>query len=463
VLARLALVCALSTSAFSQKATPDAEGTYLAIAGGTLVDVRSGNELRNTTILVRGNRIAKVDVGGKLEIPKNAQVIDARSKWVLPGLIDMHSHVSDVDIDMLPLELYLANGVTTIRDPGGHVTAARLARDEIDTGKRIGPRLFFCGNVLDGVPPLPATALIVDTPERARSAVTFLADQGVNCIKVYNSIKEPELVEIVRTARPFNLPVIGHVPRTLTVTHAVEIGMQGLEHIRITGAEMLPADQAKKIDFLPLATRETLLWQRFDLQSEKMRKLIAFLAKSKVFLDPTLTVDEDDFVRSYAEKIDHPNNRFLRPQLFQKWKAEPVPEFARLSSDLRPVARAAFEKRKQFVGMSAQKGVRIIAGTDGAALGTLVPGFGLQHELQLLAESGLTPLQSLQAATITAAQALGKDELGVIAQGSLADMVIVEADPLTDIQNASHVSLVVKDGTIYRPDDLLKHIAQKPN
>ena len=155
MLARLALVCALSTSAFSQKATPDAKGTYLAIAGGTLVDVRSGNELRNTTILVRGNRIAKVDVSRKLEIPKNTQVIDARSKWVLPGLIDMHSHVSDVDIDMLPLELYLANGVTTIRDPGGHVTAARLARDEIDAGKRIGPRLFFCGNVLDGVPRLP--------------------------------------------------------------------------------------------------------------------------------------------------------------------------------------------------------------------------------------------------------------------------------------------------------------------
>jgi len=105
--------------------------------------------------------------------------------------------------------------------------------------------------------------------------------------------------------------------------------------------------------------------------------------------------------------------------------------------------------------------VRIVAGTDGAALGALVPGFGLQRELQLLAQSGLTPLQSLQAATITAAQALGKEhELGVIAQGSLADMVIVEADPLAEIRNASRISLVVKNGTVYRPDDLLKHAAQ---
>jgi Amidohydrolase family len=464
MLARFALVFALSTSAFLESTISGVEGTYLAIVGGTLVDVRTGDELRDTTVLVCGNRIAKVDVASNVEIPKNAHIIEARSKWVLPGLIDMHSHVADVDIATLPLQLYLANGVTTIRDPGGHITAARLARDEIATGKRIGPRLFFCGNILDGMPPLPATALIADTPERARSAVTFLADQGVCCIKVYNSIKEPELVEIIRTARSRDLPVIGHVPRTLTVTHAVELGMQGLEHVRITGREMLPAEQADKIDFLPLAKRETLLWERFDLKSEKMRKLIAFLAESKVFLDPTLTVDEDDLVRLDAERIDHPNNKYLPRRLFQKWKAEPVPEFAKLPSELRPLARAAFEKRKQFVGMCSRAGVRIIAGTDGAALGALVPGFGLQRELQLLVQSGLTPLQSLQAATINAAQALGKEhELGVVAQDSLADLVIVEGNPLANICNASKVSLVVKDGTLYKPDDLLGSAAQETN
>jgi imidazolonepropionase-like amidohydrolase len=464
MLTKFALVFALSASAFSQSVASAVEDTYLAIVGGTLVDVRSCEELRNTTVLVRGNRITKVDAAGKMEIPKDARIIDARGKWILPGLIDMHSHVGDVDIDVLPLQLYLANGVTTIRDPGGHVTAVRLAKDEIDTGKRVGPRLFFCGNVLDGMPPLPATALIADTPERARTAVTFLADQGVSCIKVYNSIKERELVEIVRTARSRNLPVIGHVPRSLTVTHAVELGMQGLEHIRITGREMLPADQAEKIDFLPLATRETLLWQQFELQSEKMRKLIAFLAERKIFFDPTLTVDEDDFVRSDAERIDHPNNRYLPPQLFQKWKSEPIPEFAKLSAELKPAARAGFEKRKRFVGMCARAGVRIIAGTDGAALGALVPGFGLQHELQLLVQSGLTPLQALQAATINAAQALGKErELGMVAEGALADMVLVEGSPLADIRNASRVSLIVKDGTLYKPDDLLSTAAQKPN
>jgi imidazolonepropionase-like amidohydrolase len=286
--------------------------------------------------------------------------------------------------------------------------------------------------------------------------VAFLADQGVNCIKVYNSIKEPELVEIIRTARSRNLPVTGHLPRSLTMTRAIELGMQGLEHIRITGRELLSIEQANKIDFLPLAKRETLLWQQFDLRSDRMSKLIALLAKSKVFLDPTLTVDEDDFVRTHEERINHPNNRFLPLELFQKWKAEPVPDFAVIPHDLKSAARTGFEKRKQFVGMCAHAGVRILAGSDGAALGALVPGFALQHELQLLVESGLSPLQALQAATTNAAQALGQErELGTIATGFLGDLLLVESDPLADIHNASKIHLVIKRGVVYKPDALL--------
>ena len=162
-------------------------------------------------------------------------------------------------------------------------------------------------------------------------------------------------------------------------------------------------------------------------------------------------MDEDDFLRSHTERIAHANNRYLTPQLFQKWKAEPVPEFAKLPPELKGVARAGFEKRKQFVGMCARAGVRILAGTGGAGLGALVPGFGLHRELQLLVQSGLTPLQSLQTDTINAAQALGKEhERGIIDQGSLADMVVIEGNPLADISNASRISLIVKDGTLYR-------------
>ena len=138
-------------------------------------------------------------------------------------------------------------------------------------------------------------------------------------------------------------------------------------------------------------------------------------------------------------------------------KAQPLPEFARLPSDLKQAAIDGYEKRKQFVGMCNRAGVRIVAGTDGAGLGTMLPGFGLQHELQLLVESGLTPLQAIQAATINAAAALRKEhDLGGVEPGYFADIVILEADPLKDISNTQKLDLVIDGGKSYKPTELLK-------
>ncbi|HEY1271804.1 MAG TPA: amidohydrolase family protein [Terriglobales bacterium] len=429
----------------------------IAIVGGTVIDVRNGEPIQNSVVVVRGERIAAVGVAGKVDIPKDVRLIDAKGKWILPGLMDMHSHVSMDDSDMIPLGLYLANGVTTIRDPGGYVSISRLVKASVDSGKRIGPRLFFCGNILDGMPPVVAQhSLVVDTPERARSAVNFLADQGVDCIKIYNNVKEPELKEIIATARARHLPVIGHVPRTIKTTHAVELGMQSLEHIRITGRELLPAEEGDKIDFIPYAKREALLWQKFDMQSEKMQQLVSFLARSGVALDPTMTVDED-ILLSRDDQINNPNNRYLPPELLDKWKQEPVTAGDVLPAELKQAGIDGFEKRKKFIAMCERAGVRIIAGTDGPYWGTLVPGFALQHELQLLVDSGLTPLQAIQAATVNAAQTLGKErELGQVAAGYFADIVIVDASPLEDIRNAGKIDLVMKAGRSYEPAELMK-------
>jgi len=452
------VVCSIAFAQITKGSTGSLED--IAIVGGTLIDVRNGQEIPDTVVLVNGDRITQVGTREKLQIPRGANVIDARGKWILPGLMDMHAHVSNEDSDALPLELYLANGVTTIRDPGGYVSVSRLLADDIESGKRIGPRLFFCGDFLDGMPPLVAQGtLLVDTPERARSAATFLADQGVYCLKIYNNVKEPEVKEIIATARARNLPVIGHVPRTMTMKQAVEAGFSSLEHIRITGRELLLLDEANKIDFKPFATRETLLWQRFDVQSEKMKELVSFLAAHTVFLDPTLTVDEDTFLLSRDDQINDPNNRFLPPKLLDKWKQEATPEFYKLAPELKLAGADGFEKRKKFIAMCAKAGVRIITGTDGAGWGTLLPGFGVQHELQLLVASGLTPQQAIQAATINPAEALGRGrELGQVSPGFLADLVVLEADPLKEIGNMSRITLVMKAGHRYYPADLTKHL-----
>jgi imidazolonepropionase-like amidohydrolase len=439
----LLLLCVLVPSLADQQRP--ASVPTIVIKGGTLIDVQTGRQINNSLIVVEGNRIRQVGIETEIKVPPESRIVDARNKWIIPGLMDMHAHVSGSR--NLPLELYLVNGVTTIRDPGGSLTLLRLIRQEIDSGKRRGPRLFFAGLILDGNPPLwPDFSIIADTPERAESAVNFLIDQGADVIKVYNSITEPVLSSIVRAAHRRGIPVTGHVPRSITMTRAVELGMDSLEHIRITGRELLPLEEANKIDFLPLVRREALLWQRFDLDSEKMKKLVSLLAERKVFLDPTLTIDELTSLYLYQEYANDPNNRFLaRPATTSERDA--APEVFRLPPELKGVSAAGFKKRLQFIGMCGRAGVQIIAGTDGVGVGKLLPGFGLQHELELLAQAGLTPIQVIQAATINAARALRKDkELGSIEAGKFADMVILNGNPLLDIRNASNIDGVILRG-----------------
>src|SRR5215469_1695671 len=427
----------------------------LVLRGGTLVDVASGKEISDSVIVMRGDRIEQVG-SGSTAIPGGAQIIDAKGNWIIPGLIDSHAHAENPD--ETPFSLYLANGVTTIRNPGGNITVLRLTRDRLSRGELIGPRLFFSGPLLDGMPPVwPAMSLLVDTPERARSAVNFLADEGADFVKVYNNVKEPELRAIIAAAKERGLPVAGHIPRSMTMTRAVELGMTRLEHIRVTGREMLSADEAAKIDPLPLGTREPMLWQRFDLQSEKMRTLVARLAESKVFLDPTLVISQQTEIPNLEAERNDPNNQYLSPAAVEEAvKGEKNPLFD-LPPDLQTVAAEAFRKQEQFVGMCNQAGVKIIAGTDGPGIGSLLPGFGLHRELELLVESGLSPLQALRAASLTGAEALGKDDrLGTVEPGKFADMVVLDADPLQQIQNLKKIHLVVKGGKTYERDALLQ-------
>lgn len=428
----------------------------LVIRGGTLVDVRAGKEVPNSVIVIRGEHIEQVAAEGKVEIPEGAQIVDARGKWVIPGLIDSHAHAGDYVSD--PLKLYLANGVTTIRNPGGNVTALRLTREKLESGKMIGPRLYFSGNILDGNPPVWAGgSLLVDTPERARSTVNFLADQGVDFVKVYNNVKESELAAVIETAKARGLPVAGHIPRTLTMTHAIEMGITRLEHIRITGKEMLSTEEAEKIDPLPVGKREAMLWERFDLGSQKFRDLVKRLAESRVFLDPTLVIDEYYNASSAEVEKKDPNNKYISAEFVEgASRAFQNPLFL-IPSELKTAAVEAVRKEQRFVGMCNEAGVRIIAGTDGPGMGLLLPGFGLQRELELLVESGLSPLQALRAATSTSAEALAKeDRLGSLEPGKLADVVVLDADPLLAIQNVKKVRTVVQGGKVYEPGALLE-------
>ncbi len=433
------------------------EPDSLVLQGGAIVDVRTGHVFSDTSVVVQAGRIASIGRRDEAVPQPGAMIVDVSGTWLIPGLIDMHVHVAFEPMHTRLLPLYLAHGVTTIRDVGGNITALSLLRADLREERRTGPNLYFAGPLLDGTPPLwPPMTFLVDTEAQARSAVRMLVNQNVDCIKVYNSVPERSLQAIVEEAASAGLLVLGHVPRSLSTSRAIEIGMKCLEHIRVTGRELLPVDQADKIDYLPLGERETLLWERFDLKSGGMRRLIELLVDTQTFLDPTLIVDiatsvgppEDELAGEIEQMLPEPAQAALRQDDWTGWLGGPA--------DLKDKSRQGFDKRLEFIGMCNEAGVRLLAGTDTFGPASLLPGVSLHNELGLLCRAGLSPLQALQCSTVTAASALKPEsDFGVLEEGKIADLVVLEADPLAAIANLRKQRLIVKGGKVYEPKTLV--------
>jgi imidazolonepropionase-like amidohydrolase len=423
-----------------------------AFAGATVVDVVGETCAPDQTVLVSGDRIREVGPRAEVAIPPGAHQHDVTGHWLLPGLVDMHCHLTGHSRE-LPLELFLLNGVTTVRDPGGAVTQQRLMREQVQAGTRVGPRLLIAGELLDGNPPVwPEHSHLVDTPERGVAAVRHLAAQGVDCVKIYNHVPPDVLAAVIGVARELGLPVIGHVPRQMSMLQAIRAGMNGLEHIRITGSDFLPPEQAARLDMLPLTQREPRLWELIDLDTPWIGTLIEAMAARDVTLDPTLVIDDVMYGEGIASQADHPDNAYLPDQVRRGLAAEEIPAIMQLPGQLRALAQATEPKRHEFVRRCWQAGVRITTGTDGADLGKLLPGFGVHHEIALLRDAGLPPLASLQAATINAAQALNlADQIGSIEAGKIADFGVWTGDPLTSHLRPADLALVVLAGAIHEP------------
>ncbi len=428
--------------------------TSAAFIGATVVDVVGQECAPDQTVLVSGERILEVGARADVAIPPGADQYDVTGHWVLPGLVDMHCHLTGHKHE-LPLELFLLNGVTTVRDPGGAVAQQRLMREQVQAGTRLGPRLLIAGELLDGNPPVwPEMSHLVDTPERGVAAVRHLAAQGVDCVKIYNHVSPDVLAAVVAAARELDLPVIGHVPRRMSMLQAIQAGMNGLEHIRITGTDFLPPERAAQLDMLPVSEREPRLWELIEPAEPWLQTLIEALVSHDVTLDPTLLIDDVIYDEGIAGQADHPDNAYLPGQARQSAAAEEVPAIMQMPDELRALARAAEPKRREFVRRCWQAGVRVTTGTDGAGLGKLLPGFGVHHEIALLRDCGLSPFASLQAATISAARALRlADQIGSVEAGKAADFGVWTADPLTSHLRPADLDLVVLGGAVHRPSD----------
>jgi len=399
----------------NEVARPDPART-VAIVGATLIDGRGGPAVQDATVIVRGDRILAAGPRSSVPAPAGAQIIDGAGLSVLPGLIDAHFHI-DGD-GSLPAR-FLRHGVTSLRDPGQWIEAyddARAAAAPV-------PRLFLTGPHLDWPPPAhPGSALIVLDPAEARAAVDWLVDDGASAIKVYFRLPVGMIEAVAGAAHERGVPVTAHL-EIADARDAIQAGLDGVEHVTSFGTALVPPHRAEAYRQAVLADNAARregryeLWSEVSVGSPRADQVLHLLAARHTFFAPTLAVFER-----------RPGDR-----------------------DTSDVHVSAFANMMAFVGRAAREGVRVVVGSHAEAPHA-ARGWAYQRELELLVESGLTPMQAIVAGTLENARFLrAEHRLGTVEPGKLADLVLVEGDPLADIGAMRNIRRVMLNGVWVTP------------
>lgn len=429
----------LATSARAARAQ-----SPIAFTGVTVIDGTDSVPRRDQTVVVRGNRIVSVSAASTARVPDGARVIEARGQFLVPGFWDMHVHTA-ITGGREMLALYVANGVTGVRDMAGEWPVLEGWRAEVAAGALVGPRMVLSGPYLEGGDvPIPHF-LTRDTAE-ARAGVDSLVSLGVDFIKVHSQLNAEAYFAIARRARERGIPFAGHVSRAVGSAAASDSGQRSIEHLLAIPAECTSADS---IALVPRFAVQSALGR---CSSEDLRPLYAKFVRNGTWVTPTFTAQYEVAVwptravpgDSLAHYLPDTVKRFVA-QIF------PMPDSIPPNAD--SVGRAMFEKRLRQAAAMHRAGVGILTGTD-APLRNSPPGFGLHEEFVLLARGGMTPFEILRAATLEPARFLGAtDSLGTIAPGKLADLVLLEADPLHDIRNTRRIAAVMANGRLFAGAD----------
>jgi imidazolonepropionase-like amidohydrolase len=413
----------------------------VAITHVTVVDVERAASRSDLTVVVNGPRIAAVGPAASTKIPVGAHVIDGRGKWLIPGLWDMHVH-SAVPTGRQLLSLYVANGVTGVRDMGGDFDLINEWRRAIAAGSLVGPRIVAAGPYLEGHGS-PIAHIEVHTPDDARRAVDSLSVLGVDFVKVHSALPRETFFAAAREARAKHLALAGHLSRNVTVEEASDSGQRSLEHLLGFINVCSPAES------VAFATADPLRRIVFNsCTSHDQRAVYQHLARNGTWVTPTLTPAWEFAVLPQHDVPGDTLARFLSDTLQRYMVAifDPPPELPPEASIL---GQRMFAKRHQLVLNLYQAGVPLLAGTD-APMRNSPPGFGLHEEMLEFVRSGLTPAAALRTATYEPARYFGAlDSLGTIEPGKLADLVLLDGDPLVRIENAHRIAAVFTRGRVH--------------
>jgi imidazolonepropionase-like amidohydrolase len=382
-----------------------------AIVGATLIDGRGGAPIEDAVVVVRGERIVAAGKRASVNLPNDAEVIDGRGQTLLPGFIDSHFHI-DGDGD-LPA-LFLTRGVTSVRDPGQWIEAY----DAVQKSKAPIPRLFLAGPHLDTPPPAyPADSFIVRDADETKAAVNRFIDQGASVIKVYFRLPLGLIEVVTETARARGVPVTAHL-EIVDAADAIRAGVDGIEHVTSFGTALMPLREAEKYRQAVIADNNARrdgrykMWSEIDLDSPRVKQALDLIAERGTFISATLAV----FERRGGDR--NTTEAHVR----------------------------GFKNMLRFVGMAKRAGARVVVGSH-SSVPHAERGWAYHREMELMVGSGMTPMEAIVAATMENARFFRIDDrLGSVEAGKLADLVLVEGDPLKEIGALRRIKRVMLNG-----------------
>ncbi len=467
------LLCACFAGHLQCQTPRATSSSALLLQHVTIIDSTGSPPRNDVSIQIINGRIesisSTVESGRSVNLPKNVRVINASGKFLIAGLWDMHVHALSKNQPDHFFPLFVANGVTGIRDMGGDIPLPQIAqlKQEIAVGIRLGPEVYAAGPILEGPKPFWPFSIAVRDSSDARQSVSTLAKQEADFLKVYNTLQRDSYMAIASQAKETGIPFVGHIPDDVTPEEASNLGQKSIEHLwgipsfltsdtaqlrkMQTDANdsedpALARDLFYKINQTVLATYDT----------DKASRLFKEFVRNQTWQTPTLVVLRS-YTRIHDPKLrEDPRIAYITDDLLNFWNSMGGPPDPRNDE----IQMRLFNHNLEIVRAMQTAGVPLLAGTDTPNPYTY-PGFSLHDELELLVSAGLSPAEALQTATLRPAQFLGVEhDFGSVQEGKVANLVLLDANPLEDIRNIRKIRAVILRRTYLdrkRLDQLLEH------